>query len=343
MASFGFGSLTRLLALASVGIVAIGSGPAGAADAMEKTTLALPTITLGFLTQDIASDKGFWKDQGLDVSVRIIQGIGATNAVISSSVDFALTSGASITRATARGLKLVALATLLNQTDEYVVVRKEIADKAHFDPNASLKERAQMLQGLTIAVGGTAALPDTVLKAIQKEVGIPRDAIQTSPMLPGEFVAAFSRKAIDGFVAGPPTPQQAVVDGTGVLVTDSAKGEPTQYSPISASLLLNRADFCAGHRSICEKMVHGFVMAAQYVHDHPAETLAVIKAHYGANNSDKTLEASYEAIKSMTPLPPVTLPKMLENSDLMNVAAGFLKQEEMLPRYDDIINNEFVK
>jgi NitT/TauT family transport system substrate-binding protein len=330
------------VALASLGFAAMANS-AMAADAIEHTTLALPTITLGFLSQDIATDKGFWKDQGLDVQVRIIQGIGSTNAVISSSVDFALTSGSSLTRATARGLKLVALATLLNQTDEYIVVRKEIAEAAHFDPKAPLSVRAKMLKGLTIAVGGTAALPDTVLKAIQQEAGVPRDDVTTSPMLPGEFVAAFSRKAIDGFVAGPPTPQQAVVDGTGVLITDSAAGEPTKYSPVSAGLLLTRQAFCPEHRSICEKMAHGLVMAAQFIHEHPAEALAVMKAHYGANNSDKVLELSYDAIKSMTPVPPLTTPKMLENSDLLNVAAGFMKQEELLPRYDNIIDNQYTK
>ena len=70
-------------------------------------------------------------------------------------------------------------------------------------------------------------------------------------------MAAFARKAIDGFANGPPYIQQVVLDGTGVIVSDAAKGEPTEYSPVSAALLLARADFCAAHRSVCAKMVLG--------------------------------------------------------------------------------------
>ena len=89
-------------------------------------------------------------------------------------------------------------------------------------------------------------------------------------------------------------------------------------------------------------MVHGIVEAARFIHDHPKEAIAVMKAHFG-NNSDQVLETSYQAVRSMTPVPSITTAKELENADLMNVAAGFLKQSDMLASYSDIIDNEFVK
>ena len=333
----GLNSFPSKLVLGAVALLTF-SRPVAA----EQTTLALPTITLGFLSQYIAADKGFWSDQGLQVTVRVIQGIGSTNAVISGGVDFAMSAGPSLTRANARGQKLIGLATLLDQTDEYVVIRKDIAEKAHFDPSAPLSIRARILKGRTIAVGGTAALPDTVLKVIAIEAGLARDNVTTTPMLPAEFMAAFARKSIDGFVAGPPFPQATVLDGTGVLVSHSAQGEPKNYSPVAAGLLLTRASFCPEHRPICAKMVHGLVVAARFIHDHPKQTLAVMKAHFG-NNLDKVLEASYRAVRSMTPVPPITTPKELENADLMNVAAGFLQRADLLPSYNEIIDNEFTK
>ena len=101
-----FPSFAAAPVLALAGLLALAPMPAAES---EQTTLALPTITLGFLGQYIAADEGFWKEQGLDVTVRIIQGIGATNAVISGGVDFALSAGPSVTRANARGQKLVGL------------------------------------------------------------------------------------------------------------------------------------------------------------------------------------------------------------------------------------------
>ena len=330
-------SLT-IVALGLVGVATL-ARPGFAAE--ENTSLAVPAINLGFITRYVAEEEGFWKKQVLDVKVQHIQGIGSMNAVISGSVDFSMSSGPSITRANARGQKLTALATSISESDEYIVIRKEIAEAAHFNPNASLAERGKILKGKTIATGGAGAIPDIVLKTIQKIAGVPRDEVTTTPMAPPEFMAAFSRKAIDGFVSGPPFSQQALIEGTGVLVSDSAKGEPKEYSPVSSALLLTRADFCAEHHSICQKMVHGIVQATKFIHEHKPETLAIIKKNFKLD--DKVVEASYEALKAMTPVPPVTTPKSLENADLMNIAAGFMTEKDKLPNYAAIINNEFTK
>jgi NitT/TauT family transport system substrate-binding protein len=330
-------SLT-IVALGLVGVATL-ARPGFAAE--ENTSLAVPAINLGFITRYVAEEEGFWKKQGLDVKVQHIQGIGSMNAVISGSVDFSMSSGPSITRANARGQKLTALATSISESDEYIVIRKEITEAAHFNPNASLAERGKILKGKTIATGGAAAIPDIVLKTIQKIAGVARDDVTTTPMQPPEFMAAFSRKAIDGFVSGPPFSQQALIEGTGVLVSDSAKGEPKEYSPVSSALLLARASFCPEHRSICQKMVHGIVEAAKFIHEHKPETLAIIKKNFKLD--DKVVEASYEALKAMTPVPPITTPKSLENADLMNIAAGFMTEKDKLPDYAAIIDNEFAK
>jgi len=155
-------------------------------------------------------------------------------------------------------------------------------------------------------------------------------------------MAAFARHAIDGFSYGPPYPQQAVLDGTGVIVSDAAKGEPTEYSPLSSALLMTRAGFCAEQRSICEKMVHGVVEATRIIRNQPPETLAIMKARFGTYD-DKVLRAAYDMAKTMTPDPPVTTAKELENSDLMSIAAGFMRPEEKLADYGALIDNDFVK
>jgi len=308
----------------------------------EHAVLAIPGQNLLFLVQYLAADRHLWSSQGLDVEVRYINGIGSMNAVIAGSAAFSMSSGPSITRANSRGQKLTALATAIDQSGQDIVIRKEIAEAAHFDPNASLSLRGKILKGHSFAVGGVAAIPDIVLKVVGKEAGVAPADIQVTPMQPPEFLAAFERKAIDGFANGPPTPQQVVLAGTGVIVSDSAKGEPQQFSPVSAALLLARTDFCPAHLSVCTKMVHGVVEAIKLIRTDRAASLAVMKAHFG-NYDDKVLAASYDMVRSITPDLPLTTPKELENSDDMNVAAGFLKPDEKLPRYDTIIDNEFVK
>lgn len=310
--------------------------------AAEHTLLAIPGVNMLFLAQYVASDLHLWEKQGLDVTVQNIVGIGAMNAVIAGSADFSMSSGASIARAAAKGQRLVALATAINQTGQDVVIRKDIADAAHFDPNAPLSMRARVLKGHVFAIGGVGAIPDVVLKVVAKEGGLTPDQVVAAPMQPPEFMAAFARHAIDGFSNSPPFIQQVVLDGTGVIVSDAAKGEPTEYAPVSAALLLARAQFCADHVSICTKMVHGVVEATRVIRMQPDEAFKVMKAHFGTYD-DKVLQASYEMVKAMTPDPPATSVPELANGDLMNAAAGLLKPEEKLSRYDDLIDNSFVK
>ncbi len=332
----------QLLPLGVAALAALAAPSVARADKMEETTLVIPAINLAFIDTFIAEDEGLWKKEGLSVEVRHIQGIGATNAVIAGSVDFGFASGPTVTRANARGQKLVALATTIDSNDEYIVLRKEIAEARHFDPAASLAERGKVLKGLTIATGGAGAIPDVVLKVVAMEAGLPRESIRTTTMQPPVFMAAFAHKSIDGFVSGPPFTQVAVLDGTGVIITDPQKGEPKDYSPVASALLLARADFCPAHHSVCVKLVHGITEASRFLHANKKETIAVMKRHFGKYD-EKVLEASYEALVTMMPVPPVTTPQELENSDRLSIAAGFLKPSDRLKDYAAIIDNSFAK
>jgi ABC-type nitrate/sulfonate/bicarbonate transport system substrate-binding protein len=330
--------------LLPIALVALGAGTAQAADdaAMEHASLALPAINLGFLSRFVADDEGLWKKEGIDVTVQVIQGVGSTNAVIAGSIDFAYASAATITRAKARGQNLVALATQSQESGETIVIRKSIADAAHLDPNASLKERGKILQGHSFAIGGAGAIPDVVLKVVAIEAGVPAASVTTAPMSPDAQVAAFDRAAVDGFVSGPPFTQIATVAGTAVIVSDTTRREPKEYSPVSSGLVLARADFCPAHRSICTKFMHGVVDALTFIKTHRAETLAIMKKHFSAFD-EKVLAASYDDEVAIQPARPITTPQELENGDRLNVAAGFLKKEDMLPEYASIIDNEFVQ
>lgn len=327
--------------IASAGAVLAIPGDAAGAQALQ-TILTVPSINMSMLPEYVAEDSHLWEKAGLQVKVLNVTGVGAINAVIANSADFSISSGTSITRAYARGQKLVALATALNQSGQDVVIRKEIADATHFDPTAPLATRAQVLKGRTIAVSAVGAIPDLVLRVVAKTAGFSADQMVITPMQPPEFMAAFARKAIDGFSNSPPTIQQVVLNGTGVIVSDAAKGEPTEFSPVSSTLFLSRASFCAAQRPICEKMIHGVVEAVQIIRTQPAATLAILKARFPAYD-DKVLMAAYEMVKAMAPDPPLTTAKELENGDLMNIAAGFMKPEDKLADYSVLVDNDFIK
>jgi ABC-type nitrate/sulfonate/bicarbonate transport system substrate-binding protein len=308
----------------------------------EDAVLAIPGQNVLFLSRFIAEDQHLWEKQGLNVKIVNIIGIGSMNAVIAGSADFSMGSGPTITRAYARGQKVVALLTAISESGQSIVIRKDVADAAHYDPKAPITERGKVLKGKTIAMAGVGAIPDIVLKVVAKNAGLSPNDMVATPMQPPEFMAALANKQIDGFSNSPPFVEQTLIDGTGVLVSDSRIGEPKEFSPVSAALLLTRGDFCAGHKSTCEKMVHAIFAATQIIRNDPKTSIAVMKAHFGTY-SDKVLEAAYETVKDMTPADPSTTVQDLENGDNMNAAAGFLKPEDKLPDYKPLIDNSYVK
>jgi len=329
-------------ALPAVAALSVAALAAPAARA-EDTTLAIPGQNVLFLSRYIADDQHLWSKEGLNVKILDIIGIGSMNAVIAGSADFSMGSGPTITRAWAKGQKVVALLTAISQSGQSIVIRKDIAEAAHFDPKAPIAERGKVLKGRTIAIGGVGAIPDIVLKVIAKDAGLdPKADVVATPMQPPEFMAAFAAKKIDGFSNSPPFVEQVVSDGSAVMVSDARIGEPKEFSPVSAALLMTRGDFCAGHKTICEKMVHGIYEATQIIRNDPQTSLAVMKAHFGTYN-DKVLQAAYETVKAMTADKPITTPQDLENGDNMNAAAGFLKPEDKLPDYKPLIDNAYVK
>jgi hypothetical protein len=55
------------------------------------------------------------------------------------------------------------------------------------------------------------------------------------------------------------------------------------------------------------------------------------------------VHTAYEAVARMTNDPPAITTQALKNGDLMNEQAGFMKKEDMLPSYEGLFTNEFLK
>ena len=155
--------------VASVLALALFAMPARAE--MEQARVALPSPIISFAAEYIA-EAMFFKDQGLDVQSQLLAGVASINAVISGSMEFAFSTGSSLTRAAAHGQKLLAIATLSTEPGEFLAMRKDITDAAHFDPKAPLAVRAQLLKGHSFGVGGIGTIGDAFLRVFAKAGGL---------------------------------------------------------------------------------------------------------------------------------------------------------------------------
>jgi NitT/TauT family transport system substrate-binding protein len=289
----------------------------------------------------VAQDLGFFAKEGVAVKEVNITGLGAINSLIAGSSDFALASGASLTRAAARGQRLLDIAALSNRSFVQIVLRKTIAEEAGFDPKAPLAKRALVLKGRTIGVDSINAVNHAFLRLVAHEGGYDPESIRIAVVAPPSLPATFDIKQIDGFAMTPPWPEKPLIEGTAVLVASGPDGDPPNL-PLVNSVLLTRHEVCEKRQSVCEKIGHAYAKAAEVIRDHPDQAIEVLKKRFPALDA-KTIEAAFAVLQKITPVPPAATLEGIRNNETFNVMAGLLKPEEQLKTFDGLFTDQYVR
>ncbi len=313
-----------------------------AAAAEDHALVALPADVMQFLGIYAASDQGFWAREGLNVKTVFIAGVGSFNAVVAGSAEFSVSSGVALTRAAAHGQRMLAIANMLDKPVWSIVIAKDIAQKAGIGPDAPLAERARLMAGRRMGIDAVSSVVHGYLRVIARAGGLQPDSIVVAPLQPQETLAAFARGALDGFVGGPPWPQLAETHYGAVPIASPLTGDPPWIAPNGSGVIVTRPQFCAEHRPVCVKMGRGLAAGAKFIHDEPTDALALLKKHF-PNTPDPVLAAVFAAVQAGTPVPPVMAKEVLENSERLNIEAGFLAPSDRLKSYDGLATDEFVR
>src|SRR4051794_33065909 len=260
----------------------------------ENVVLAVPNVALTFAPGYLAEDLGLFAKHGLNVKSVVITGIGSANAVISGSADFAEISGATLTRAAARGQRMIGLVSTLNRPVIQIVLRKELAPG--FDPKAPLEKRVQLLRGRTIAVDSINSVIHAYLLLLARRAGVSPDDIRVAPMAPNSTMAAYQTKQIDGFTMSMPWPLQPVLDGTAVVIASGSDGDPADMYPFGHNVFVAKPETCERRKSACVKLGKAMVEAINGMLDRPDEALVLLKKRFAAFD-DKLLAAGFAEIR----------------------------------------------
>jgi NitT/TauT family transport system substrate-binding protein len=308
----------------------------------EEVILADPAFSMTFSAGYIASDLGLWQKHGIKVKTVAITGIGAINSVISGSSQFAQASASSFGRASARGQKLIAIATTIDRPFAQIVLRKDIAAAGGYDAKAPLGKRGSLLKGHTIAVDSINSMIHAYVRLVAARSGFNPDDIRVAPMAPASMLAAFQSKQIDGYAMSLPWPQKAVQDGEAVVIASGPDAEPGDMIPFGHNMIVTRQDTCEKRKTLCMAMGQSIKDATAFIKTKPDEAFAVLKKRFPTLD-DKLLKASFEELRKVTPSPPTVSAAIIENSEKFNVDAGLLKADEKLKSYDGLFTNEYVQ
>jgi NitT/TauT family transport system substrate-binding protein len=147
---------------------------------------------INILPIEIASRKGFFRDEGLAVLNITMRANIAVNALLTRGIDYA-TPSTSIVKAAASGLPVKLIAVLMERPDYFLIAKKEIR---------SIKE----LKGKKIAIGSFGAAADLALRMalLREELDPDKDVIRLQMGGAGARYGSLAAGAVDATILSLP-------------------------------------------------------------------------------------------------------------------------------------------
>ena len=322
--------------------LAIGLGPTAGQSQDIDIVLALPAATLTFSAPFIAEDAGFFKQEGLKVSVRTIVGVGSVNAVIAGSADFTVGTGPVFLRAAAQGQRLYAIANLLDRSLVELVLRKDVAEAAGITDKMPLAERAKVMKGKTIGIQGVGSIVHAWQRLVASRGGLDLEKdVRIAPMDPPAMLPALENKAIDGYATSLPFTTQAIVKGSAVMLATATTDAP-DLQPFAYGLLYTKPETCRDKRERCVRMARALAGATRFIREKPAEALELLKKRF-ERLDPAVLNAAWAVVSKAHAQDVRITVQSLENSQRVSLEAGLLAAQDALKSFEGLYTDEFVK
>lgn len=287
----------RILALLIAVALALTAVPGPAAAQQPKLKLAQAVHALSFAPVYVARSKNFFRDEGLDVEVLLMQGGTPTlQALTGRSVEFIDTSSGDVGVAYTKGIKLLAVQNTINQTMELVVSRK-LVDEKRLTRRSPLAERVKALKGITIGVTGFGAASDIFVRFILKKYAAMDPAKDVQMVQIGgtpSQMAALKANKTQAFLSSPPPGPQAEHDGYGYVLIPPT--DVAEFREFVHEVLVVRRDYAEDHPEIVEKVARAISRGNNLVLDNIEEAKKLVAEHF-PKMAPEVLNVTMDAIR----------------------------------------------
>jgi len=335
-------TLVAVLAAASLGLVACGtdSGPETASESETiNVTIAQAGDFLGFSSLYVAQQKGFFRDNKLNVTiVKSSGGPQVMAAVLAGQAQFSTSTVGEIFNAWAQGQKVQVIAPFAHQSNVVCGISPTVLSRLNIPAGATWQDKARALKGLKIGVTSAAGSVALTAKYMLKNAGLNPDTdmqITAIGVDSAAWVAAMKQGQIDAMCSGIPIPEAVIATGAAVEFLSPAKGEVPVLAGMTDQTLSTTADWASKNPQAVQRLVKSIAQAQEFIKNSPDEAATVVKQAGFANLDDAAFKAGFADIK----IGLNTCPIMAENS--FNVSKSFYTfalAKEIPVSYADIYN-----
>ena len=223
----------------------------------KKIRLAYIQNDLHHLPAFVALDKGYYREEGLDVEITgaFKAGPEEMSAFSSNSLDTGYVGEAPIITAQANKVADVRIVAQANKEGSALVAAKDSPIKNIAD-----------LRGKVVAIPGHATIQDVLLRMALKRSGINPVELTIMVLKPPEMLIALRSGEIEAFIAWEPYPSKAVTGGTGKVILDS--GSIWKDHPCCA-LIVDRV--LIKNRDVVKRLIRAHLKAVRFIRDNEGE------------------------------------------------------------------------
>lgn len=229
----------------------------------------------------VASEKGFFRDAGLEVKDEMMFGTGAElmSAFEAGQIDMGYVDLGSPVTFAGRNMADVKVLAQSSEGGSALIVKSGLEA-------ADIKE----LKDQRVGIPGTASLEDYLLRTALEKAGVAENEITTIEVRPYEMVSYLSAGSIEAFIGFEPYPAEAQEDEAGRIIMtseDIVKNMPS-------SLLVLDSSFADKNPETVKKIQKAHRNAIEFIQENPVESIDL-----GNLEINTGKEASVSAMESI--------------------------------------------
>ena len=245
------------------------------ARAADKIRVSVTNYNMSYLAAGVAAERGFFKEEGLDVEIIRMNANVAMSSLISGDVDYTMIF-ASVIGATMRGIPLKVIAVLIDSPPYAFIARPEIA-------------AMKALKGKTVGIGVYGSSNDIIARMMLERSGIDPDK-ETKLVAfgsDGARFAALKEGLVEAAIIAPPADAQARKLGLSVLAraNDLFKFPHIGLGTTNKKLKENPQEV--------SRVIRAFIKANRFVRDNRQEAINILVS-WGRTQREDAI-ASYDS------------------------------------------------
>ncbi|MEI4742011.1 ABC transporter substrate-binding protein [Rhodococcus erythropolis] len=293
------------------------------ANGLRKYRIVLPSKDplVVFSVSYLAEDKGFYKDEGLEIErVLLLGGPAALTGLLSGAADALIATPGETLSAAAKGQDLTVVMGHTNSMPSTFVISQSAADRAGVRADSPLEQRKMALGRIDNArfgITSPGSQTDAFTRMAIAQAGMSNSDARIVPLQTvSNCLAALQNGDIDGYVGVPPAGEQAAEQAGAVVLLTAQAGDIEGAQSLQGMTSVVKQRDLASQKDLYEAALRAETKAMKLLNDNPDEAGALLRETRFGTLAESVWTAAWGSLAPSLTSPivtPVSLNAWLDN------------------------------